>query len=140
MRLLLDDAKQTVLRWESDSPAMLTADAAALCREVLDHGGLPEGESWSLLRRSFDRNRIADFEDAREAIKEWDDHCCLLDFDLLNSDVSSTVKLGIVTWVAKFLAMKFNLLSGCNPVYEFDEWKVRLCGSLEKTVGLFCKD
>ena len=125
--------------WDVDEPRGLVDAAAALCRETLDEGGLPEGSpAWRELRHSFEGSSVGRASDVREIVCRWDER--IRDPDLeedLLDDQAAAIKLGIVTWIVKSLAKRLGLIEGAEPIPGFDEWRARLCLDLERYVGPF---
>jgi len=52
----------------------------------------------------------------------------------LQSNQEAFVKLGIVTWLVKFLAKRFGMLPRSEPINDFDAWKQRLCECFDKYI------
>jgi hypothetical protein len=133
MHPLIVQAKETVASWSSDEPRELALAVAALCRQTLDAGGLPtRSPDWLRLRSAFD---VSKGQSISESIVNWDECCRTADLDLdVLSSQEAYVKLGIVTWVVKFLGKKFGMLSGSEPITDFDEWKLRLVECFDKYI------
>lgn len=135
----IEAAKDRIRGWDVDNPRVLVAVAACLCRDTLDRGGLPNGNAaWQSLRRCFDTPSQGQAFDTDDIVCEWNRRVRDndLELDLLN-DQSAAIKLGVVTWIVTFLAKRFGLLEGAKPVLDFDEWRTRLCKSLDDYVGPF---
>jgi hypothetical protein len=132
MHPLIEQAKQRIRSWTSDSPRDLLIDVASLCREILDTSELPEKHpDWGRLRLLFD---IKEGPLIAETITAWDDQCRLGDFDVLNSELLY-IKLAIVTWTVKKLLKKFGMLFGpIDPPVELDAWKEELIGCLDRYI------
>jgi hypothetical protein len=130
MHPLIAQAKQTVASWTNDDPRELAIVVAALCRAMLDAGGLPtDSPDWTRLRIAFD---VAKGQNIGESIVKWDECCRTAVVDLSNQE--SFVKLGIVTWLVKFLARRLGMLPGSQPISDFDEWKRRLGDCFDKYI------
>lgn len=131
MHPLIEQAKKKVTSWVDDEPRELALAVAALCRETLDAGGLPtDSPDWARLRSAFD---IVKDQGIGERVLRWDECCRSADVDLL-SNHEAFVKLGIVTWLVKFLAKRFGMLRGSDPITDFAQWKLRLCECLDKYI------
>ncbi len=131
-------SQERIRSWAIDEPRALVEAAAALCRETLDAGGLPHGSpAWQTLRDAFNPDSIDAAPDVREAVCRWDDLVRSEELEDTPSldDRSDIIKLGIVTWVVKFLAKRLGLLAGSDPIPDFAEWKDRLGQAIEKYVG-----
>ena len=124
---LIEQAKSTVQSWESDEPRDLTVAAASLCRLILDSNGL--ADALHDLRQGFN---IESGQSISETICLWDDNCNQAEWPL--DDEEGYVKVGVVTWVTKFVLKKFNMLSGAEPIACFDEWKQSLCDCFDKYI------
>lgn len=130
MHPLIEQAKERVTSWTNSKPRELAIAVADLCRETLDAGGCPtDSPDWTRLRRSFD---VAKGDDIGDSIVKWDKCCRTADIELSNQE--SFVKLGIVTWLVKFIAQRFGMLPGSAPIHDFDEWKRRLCDCFDKYI------
>jgi len=132
MHPLIDQAKDTVASWTNDEPRELALAVAALCRQTLDAGGLPtDSPDWARLRSAFD---VSKGQGIGESIVKWDGCCTTADVDLA-SNQEAFVKLGIVTWLVKFLAKRLGMMEGSDWINDFDEWKRRLmiCFSQSET-------
>jgi hypothetical protein len=130
MHPLIEQAKQTIAAWTNDEPRELAIAVAALCRETLDAGGLPtDSPDWARLRNAFD---VVEGQDIGDTIVKWDQYASTEDVDLSNQ--VSFVKLGIVTWLVKFLAKRLGMLPGSQPINDFAEWKGRLCDCFDKYI------
>jgi hypothetical protein len=131
MHPLIDQAKETVASWTTDKPRELALAVAALCRDTLDSGGLPtDSPEWARLRSAFD---VSQGQSIGQSVVEWDECCRTVDVDV-QPNQEAFVKLGIVTWLVKFLAKRFGMLPGSDPINDFDEWKNRLCESFDKYI------
>lgn len=131
MHPLIVQAKETVASWSNDEPRELALAVAALCRETLDRDGLPpESPDWIHLRIAFE---ISKGQSISESIANWDECCRTADVDVQSSQ-DALVKLGIVTWLVKFLARRFGMLPGSEPIADFDKWKQRLIECFDKYI------
>lgn len=136
-RQLIATAKAEILAWGEDEPQMLATQVARLCRSVLDSGSLPTWRNWTHLRESFDSS--FDESNVNEAVCDWDWWCRHAEVNS-QEDRTAAVKLGIVSFVVKFLAKQFGLLEGSDPILDFNEWKSRLCHCLDNYVGFMCRE
>jgi hypothetical protein len=131
MHPLIDSAIETISSWTSDEPSDLTLAVAALCRDTLDSGGLPNGSpDWFKGRKLFE---VTAGQNIADSIVAWDDWCRFAEVDVRN-DRTACVKLGIVTWTTKFILIRFGMLVGSEAIPDFEEWKQRLCQCLEKYI------
>ena len=127
---LIEQAKTKINSWNSSEPRELALAVASLCRLTLDSGGLPTGDAdWRAMRAAFD---VQKGQGIAETIVSWDEWCRTADVDVSNDE--SFVKLGIVTWVVKFLARWLGMVAGSEPISDFDEWKSRLCKVLDEHI------
>ena len=131
MHPLVVRAKETIRSWTSDQPRDLGLAVSALCRDILDHGGLPGGSpDWTALRAAFD---VKKGDSIGETFGRWDHWCRHADVDL--EDRAAFVKMGIVTVTVKWTLKKFGMLSGPPaPIPQFGAWKEELCESLDKFI------
>jgi hypothetical protein len=130
MHPLIVRAKDEINAWSSDQPRELALAVAALCRDILDHGGLPsDSAAWIGIRRAFD---VTPGQSIADSIAGWDDWCRYADVDV--NDRDAFVKLGIITWTVKMLLLKFGMLVGTEPISDFDAWKQLLCQHLDKHI------